>query len=181
MQERSNPPPLQTFSQEEPASSSIDNASVSPSNMASHTCEESTLRLSSAATQLLLLVIILYAAHIQYPQLHPGFLVACGAAFVLLFIRKSWVSGFPARPAMFVSSSLSCYLCATGSKEASRLWSTYKKLSDTATDTAKYYSAQDAQPYGCVDQGNSSAAVMELSAEALCCSSGRGMAACRSA
>lgn len=105
MQERSNPPPLQTFSQEEPASSSIDNASVLPSNMASHTCEESTLGLSSAAIQLLLLVIILYAAHIQYPQLHPGFLVACGAAFVLLFIRKSWVSGFPCQ---------ACNVCIRG-------------------------------------------------------------------
>lgn len=97
--QRSNISPLQTFSQDEPALSSINHASVSPSKEASYThhhrnCEESTLGLGSAAIQLPLLVIILYAAHIQYPQLHPGFLVACGAAFVLLLVRKSWVSGF---------------------------------------------------------------------------------------
>lgn len=103
MQQRSNPPPRQTFSQEEPVSSSINHVSVSPSKMASHTCEESTLGLSSAAIQLLLLVILLYAAHIQYPQLHPGFLVACGAAFILLFVRRSWVSGFslPGLPCLY--------------------------------------------------------------------------------
>lgn len=98
MQERSNTHPLQTCSQEEPASSSLNHASLSPSKAASRTiqhrsCEESTLGLSSAAIQLLLLVIILYSAHLQYPHFHPGFLVACGTAFVLLLVRKSWVSG----------------------------------------------------------------------------------------
>ena len=97
MQEHSNTLPLQTFSQEKPASSSINHSSVSPSKT-SHTnqhrsYEESTLGLGSAAIQLLLLVIILYAAHIQYPQLQPGFLVACGAAFLLLVVWKSWVHG----------------------------------------------------------------------------------------
>ena len=93
---------LQAFSQAEPVTNSINHASISPSKAASHPCqlashasqhcEESTLRLGPAAIQLLLLVIILYAAHLQYPQLHPGFLVACASAFILLLVQNSWVS-----------------------------------------------------------------------------------------
>lgn len=104
MQENSDIHP-QAFSQDEPVSSSINHASVLPSKAASHPsqlashasqhCEESTLRLGPAAIQLLLLVILLYAAHVQYPRLHPGFLVACASAFILLLVRNSWVSGIP--------------------------------------------------------------------------------------
>lgn len=122
MQEISDTHP-QAFSQDEPVSSSINHASISPSKAASHPsqlashasqhCEDSTLRLGPAAIQLLLLVILLYAAHRQYPQLHPGFLVACASVFVLLLVRNSWVSGISCEPSTFsvlvlVITSLMC-------------------------------------------------------------------------
>lgn len=102
---------LQAFSQDEPVLSSMNHASISPSKAAhpsqlachaSQHCEESTLRLGPAAIQLLLLVILLYAAHMQYPQLHPGFLVACASAFILLLVRNSWVSGISCQTCNFL-------------------------------------------------------------------------------
>ncbi|KAL3144821.1 hypothetical protein ABBQ38_001930 [Trebouxia sp. C0009 RCD-2024] len=94
MQDHIDTQPLQTILRDIPAPDSMGHAPIPLGNVTSGAsrpskCEESTLGLPSAATQFVLLVIILYAARKQYPQLELTVLVACGAMFVLLLVWKT--------------------------------------------------------------------------------------------